>query len=145
MVPVTRQAAINYCVVRLGDDERVLEMEEKPQTKAALERLCMPEEWLTAHNCDPVWMAWGQATGITYLDDVILEHLHYSVGKSPVDESYIRSNALTTADLIAYNAYCENPGPGGLNDDIRKFQGIEWSPERIRKFNDDLLIPPLRG
>jgi hypothetical protein len=95
--------------------------------------------------CDPAWMAWGEATGITYLHDVIVEHLHYSVGKSPVDESYRTSNAKTTADLIAYNHYCEDPGPEGLNADIRKLQGIEWSPERIRQFNDDLFIPPLRG
>jgi hypothetical protein len=92
---------------------------------------------------DPVWMAWGEATGISYLHDIIIEHLHYSVGKSPLDESYRTSNAVTTADLIAYNAYCDDPA--GLNADIRKLQGIEYSPERIRKFNEDLLIPPLRG
>ncbi len=94
---------------------------------------------------DPTWMAWGEATGITYLHDVILEHLHYSVGKSPLDESYRTSNARTTADLIAYNHYCEDPGSAGLNADIRRLQGIEYSPERLRQFNADLLIPRLTG
>jgi hypothetical protein len=30
---------------------------------------------------DPVWYAWGQATSIEFLPDVVLEHMHYSLGR----------------------------------------------------------------
>jgi hypothetical protein len=67
---------------------------------------------------DPVWMAWGEALGIEFLDDVVLEHMHYSVGKSEMDTSYQASLATTDADAAAFNDYCR----GQLNIDIAKIQ-----------------------
>jgi hypothetical protein len=40
-------------------------------------------------------IAWGQATAIEFLPDVILEHMHYTIGgKAPLDESYQASTSL---------------------------------------------------
>lgn len=71
---------------------------------------------------DAIWMDWGRAVGITYLDDVILEHLHYTVGKSPVDATYAASAPLMGPDEVAYRAYCADPD--GLEADIRKIKGV---------------------
>jgi hypothetical protein len=97
---------------------------------------------LVAHNCDVAWMAWGKACGIAYLDDVIIEHLHYTVGKAPCDESYARSTALITGgDLDAWHAYSGDDGPAGLNADIAKLGGIPFSVQSLRDFNAALNIP----
>ena len=91
---------------------------------------------------DVAWMAWGVACGITYLDDVIIEHLHYSVGKSPLDESYAASTSLITGgDLAAWHAYSRNLGTGGLNDDIDKLGGEPFTPLALTQFNAKLGIP----
>ena len=90
---------------------------------------------------DPVWMAWGTATGITFLPDVILEHLHYTAGKSPVDESYALSTSLIPSDLGNYHAYCRDD----LNADIRKLGGLEFTPESLAAFNRGLNIPAVWG
>lgn len=52
---------------------------------------CPPEmEHLYVDN---VWLQWGKAIGrITYLPDVILEHLHPCVGKAAVDQGYEETN-----------------------------------------------------
>ena len=43
---------------------------------------------------DNFWLSLGRATGrITYLPDVIIEHMHYSVGKSALDEEYVLTNS----------------------------------------------------
>lgn len=87
---------------------------------------------------DPVWFAWGTATTIEFLPDVVLEHMHYSVGgKGPHDESYARTTALIPEDCANYNAYCED----GMNDDIRKLGGRPFSPEAMAEFNQKLNIP----
>jgi hypothetical protein len=86
---------------------------------------------------DPVWFAWGAATSIEYLGDVVLEHLHYTLGKSPADESYHRTTALIPEDCAAYNAYCRD----GLNADIEKLGGEPFTGEALREFNHKLNIP----
>jgi hypothetical protein len=88
---------------------------------------------------DPVWYAWGKATSIEYLDDVILEHMHYSLGRSPKDESYERSTGLIPKDCAAYNAYCDDPE--GMNADIDRLEGVPFSEESMAQFNRDLNIP----
>jgi hypothetical protein len=91
---------------------------------------------------DPVWMAWGTATSIEFLPDVVLEHMHYTVGgKAPVDESYEASTGLIPRDCAAYNEYCyEN-----LNHDIRKLGGKPFTRAELEEFNRALNIPRAWG
>lgn len=55
---------------------------------------------------DDAWMAWGRACGITFLEDVNLEHLHWTAGKSPLDETYSRSAANMESGQGVFAAYC---------------------------------------
>jgi hypothetical protein len=87
---------------------------------------------------DPVWYAWGKATSIEFLPDVILEHMHYMVaGKAPPDESYQLSTSLIPQDCTNYNNYCDD----GLNADIEKLGGTPFTEEALREFNRKLNIP----
>ncbi len=86
---------------------------------------------------DPVWFAWGTATSIEFLNDVVIEHLHYSLGKSPRDEVYALSTARIPEDCTNYNDYCED----GLNADIEKLGGLPFGDETIAEFNQKLNIP----
>lgn len=87
---------------------------------------------------DPTWFAWGKATSIEFLPDVVLEHMHYTVGgKAPVDESYQASTGLIPRDCAAYNDYCDT----GMNEDIRKLGGRPFSVEEMAEFNRSLNIP----
>lgn len=86
---------------------------------------------------DPTWFAWGKATSIEFLPDVVLEHMHYSLGKAPRDESYNHSTSLIPEDCNRYNAYCEN----GMNEDIEKLGGKPYTPEEMDAFNFSLNIP----
>lgn len=86
---------------------------------------------------DPVWFAWGKATSIEFLPEVVLEHMHYTLGKSGRDESYELSTSLIPRDLVAYNAYCDE----GMNRDIEKLGGTPYTPEAMAAFNQSLNIP----
>lgn len=90
---------------------------------------------------DVAWFAWGTACGITYLHDVLIPHLHYTTGQSGHDQTYAVSYAGTSNDLDAWHAYSHD---GGLNEDIRKLGGREFTPGELAKFNSDLLIPDRR-
>jgi len=68
---------------------------------------------------DDVWMAWGLACGITFREDVIIEHLHYTNGAAH-DDTYARSQALMGADQAAYVEYCRD----GLAADIAKISAV---------------------
>jgi hypothetical protein len=71
---------------------------------------------------DNIWVQWGQAAGITYLDDVIIEHLHPSAGKAQMDGTYQASAALMGADEAAWRTYCGDPD--GLAADTGKLQEL---------------------
>lgn len=75
------------------------------------------------HLClDLVWKDWGHGMGrITYLDDVIIEHLHPANGKAVFDERYAEVNSAEQvhADSTAYYDYRDN---GGLAADIEKLR-----------------------
>jgi hypothetical protein len=89
---------------------------------------------------DPVWFAWGQATSIEFLPDVIMEHMHYTVGgKAPFDESYAHSTGLIPQDCTAYNDYCEDPE--GMNADIDRLEGVPFDQDSMAEFNRRLNIP----
>lgn len=71
---------------------------------------------------DNAWMAWGLTAGITFLEDVIIEHMHWGAGKAEADDSYRESAACLGADSASYAAYCGDPD--GLAADIRKIRDL---------------------
>lgn len=89
---------------------------------------------------DPSWYAWGKATSIEFLSDVVIEHMHYAIGlKAPMDESYALSTSLIPFDCANYNAYCDDPK--GLNADIKRLKGKPFSKQQLAEFNHKLNIP----
>lgn len=86
---------------------------------------------------DVAWMAWGTACGITFLPDVVIEHLHYTTG-APLDETYRLSSAATYPDFSAWHAYGRS---GQLNADIRRLGGQPFSDTTLAQFNTELIIP----
>jgi len=72
---------------------------------------------------DVVWKDWGEAIGrLTYLDDVILEHMHYINGKAPIDAGYQKVNSPEryAVDGAAYQAY----KAGQFHDDVAKLKTL---------------------
>jgi hypothetical protein len=77
------------------------------------------------HLCaDLVWVEWGRGMGrITYLDDMVIEHLHPANGKAVVDQGYEECNSpeQVSADSAAYYDYRDN---GGLEADLTKLRTL---------------------
>lgn len=77
------------------------------------------------HLClDLVWLDWGKGMErITYLDDVIIEHMHPAAGKAQLDAGYEYANSqqMVTADSAAYFDYRDN---GRLAADIEKLRTL---------------------
>lgn len=72
---------------------------------------------------DNTWRDWGNALGtLTYLPDVIIEHMHPQAGKAENDEGYGRVNAadIWDHDEKAYEAYKTN---GGQHRDMELMRG----------------------
>ena len=67
---------------------------------------------------DNAWKAWGEACGTTFLDGVVIEHLHPAAGKAPQDETYTRTAPFMGPDRQAWDAY----QAGGLVADIGKIR-----------------------
>jgi hypothetical protein len=66
---------------------------------------------------DNVWMDWGRGMGaLTYLDDVVIEHMHPAAGKAVNDVGYLEANSAEQlhADRTAYEKYCETQLPHDL-------------------------------
>jgi hypothetical protein len=64
---------------------------------------------LTHLYLDNVWRDWGQGIKkYAYLEDVVIEHMHFQAGKSEVDEGYLRVNGgeMWAHDCEAYRVYC---------------------------------------
>ena len=63
------------------------------------------------HLCvDLVWVAWGNAMQrITYLDDMVIEHLHPAAQKADMDSGYEECNRpeQVASDSVAYHAYMQ--------------------------------------
>jgi glycosyltransferase involved in cell wall biosynthesis len=60
---------------------------------------------------DNFWMEFGQKLGkLKYLNDVVIEHMHFSVGKSEKDAGYVEVNAaeMYSHDLEVFNQYKVN-------------------------------------
>jgi hypothetical protein len=61
---------------------------------------------------DTVWKYLGEhLNNIHRLDHVVVEHLHYSVGKSEHDTVYEQSNIHWRHDKQAYAQWCRDQGP----------------------------------
>lgn len=77
------------------------------------------------HLClDLVWLDWGRGIQrITYLDDMVIEHLHPANGKAVLDAGYeeVNSDAMVSADSAAYYDYRDN---GGLEADLAKLRKL---------------------
>lgn len=77
------------------------------------------------HLCvDLAWIEWGRGMGrITYLDDMIIEHMHPAVGKAELDAGYEEANSeeRETADSAAYLRYRDG---GGLDADLAKLRKL---------------------
>lgn len=71
-------------------------------------------------NVDVAWLEWGRRLGrITYLDDVVIEHVHPAAGKAPLDAGYERVNAaaMVERDGAAWQEYID---AGVLEADVGK-------------------------
>lgn len=77
------------------------------------------------HLClDLAWLEWGKRLGrITYLPDVIIEHMHPANCKAVLDQGYEEANSpeRVTADSEAYQDYRDN---GGLEADLDKLRAL---------------------
>lgn len=57
---------------------------------------------------DLAWMTWGHVAGITFLEDVQIEHMHFLENKAPMDESYRLSREGVGEGYQALSRYAEN-------------------------------------
>lgn len=59
---------------------------------------------------DDFWLMLGHATHLAYRGETVIEHLHPTVGKAPMDESYAAAGCnpeVFAADAARYQAYME--------------------------------------
>lgn len=78
---------------------------------------CMAPPALRHLYVDNVWRDWGRRLGkISYLPDVIIEHIHPLVAKAPQDARYeaVNSDHMYSHDHAAYEAYVND----GLGADV---------------------------
>ncbi|MGW1015594.1 hypothetical protein [Streptomyces niveus] len=77
------------------------------------------------HLCvDLAWKDWGVGMGrITYLGDMVIEHLHPANGKAELDAGYEEVNGaeMVSADSAAYYEYRDG---GGLEVDLVKLRAL---------------------
>jgi hypothetical protein len=77
------------------------------------------------HLClDLVWLDLGRGLDrITYLPDVVIEHMHPAAGKADVDQGYeeVNSAEQVSSDSAAYIDYRDN---GGLEADLTKLRAL---------------------
>lgn len=77
------------------------------------------------HLClDLVWLDWGRGMQrITYMPDLIIEHMHPANGKAQLDQGYEECNSTeqVSADSAAYYEYRDG---GGLDTDLAKLRAL---------------------
>jgi hypothetical protein len=72
-------------------------------------------------HLDTAWKLWGEALGrLIYLPDVVVEHLHYAIGKSELDDTYRGSEQQYGPDQAQWLGYQAD----GLQRDIEKLRGL---------------------
>jgi hypothetical protein len=74
------------------------------------------------HNfyADNYLMAGRAHNALIYDPDLFLEHMHYSVGKSPHDLTYARADHYYAHDAPAWNQYCQSK----LAQDVERIRGV---------------------
>jgi hypothetical protein len=81
------------------------------------------------HLClDLVWLDWGRGIDrITYLNDVVIEHMHPANGKAVFDDRYAEVNSAEqiASDSAAYYAYRDG---GHMDADLAKLRALIGSP-----------------
>lgn len=62
---------------------------------------------------DNAWLEIGKATNLTYLPDVVIEHMHPTAGKAEWDEGYKRVNdgGLYERDRVAFERFMADQWP----------------------------------
>lgn len=79
--------------------------------------------WFALPDCkhmylDNSWKDIGHGlNSLHYLPNVVIEHLHYSAGKSPIDDSYVRTYGHMELDKVAYERWRKD---GGYAADIER-------------------------
>ena len=103
----------------------------------ALGYMCPPS---FDHLCvDVVWNDWGNAIQkIVYLDEVVVEHVHYLAGKSAFDKTYAVANnpQMAAHDSAAYRNYHDS---GLFDADVEKLRGL------LIEEKTDEVLPRRRG
>lgn len=110
-----------------GND--LLQGENMPTAVAMTSDIVTTLGWMTpdtlVHLCvDLVWLEWGRGMGrITYLPDMVIEHLHPANGKAVLDQGYEEANSVeqVSADSAAYYEYRDG---GGLEADLAKLRAL---------------------
>ena len=85
---------------------------------------CMAPPTLVHLCVDLCWVEWGRGMGrLTYLDDMVIEHLHPANGKAVVDQGYEECNSpeQVSADSAAYYDYRDG---GDLQADLAKLRKL---------------------
>jgi hypothetical protein len=68
---------------------------------------------------DDCWKALGTALGcLIYLPEVVVEHMHPGAGKAESDAGYLRADASTERDRVAFQAWLAD----GLAGDVARVQ-----------------------
>ncbi len=72
----------------------------------ALGWVCEPT--MGHYYVDDVWRDVGTGAGcLVYREDVIIEHLHHTIGKSPSDLTYVQAAGWWDSDTVAYRLWCD--------------------------------------
>lgn len=110
-----------------GND--LLQSENMPTAVAMTSDIVTTLGWMApdslVHLCvDLVWLDWGRGMGrITYLPDMVIEHLHPANGKAELDQGYEEANSpeQVSSDSAAYYEYRDG---GGLEADLAKLRAL---------------------
>lgn len=120
--PLRNRLGVSY-----GDD---LFQREKLATAAFMNKeitdklgyFCPPEQ--THLYLDDYWMQLGKHLGnLAYVPEVVIEHMHFVVGKAEQDRLYleVNSGAMFTHDFEAYDKYMREQ----FHTDMEKLRGIQ--------------------
>jgi len=83
---------------------------------------CPPKQ--THLYLDDYWMSLGRSLGnLAYVPDVVIEHMHFSLGKSEPDRLYLEVNSgeMYTHDFNEYDSFVH----GQFITDMEKLRGME--------------------